>query len=278
MRPRLLAFDLDGTLMNSKNELTLRTQEALRKAHAAGVLIVPATGRLYASMPKPLLEMPFIRYAITLNGAQVYDVQADKAVSRAEIPLATALQVLEYLDQYPVFYDCYAGSQGWVTRYMRDHATDYIVGAHPLHMVRDFRTPVDELKAFLRQRGESVQKLQMFTKDDALRERVMADLAVRFPTLSISSSLSCNIEINDRRANKGEALAKLADYLGLPLADVMALGDGRNDLSLLQTAGLGVAMANAHPDVLAVSDAQTASCDEDGAALAIERWCLADEA
>lgn len=278
MRPKLLAFDLDGTLMNSKNELTLRTQEALQKAHAAGVLIVPATGRLYASMPAPLLQMPFIRYAITLNGAQVCDVQADAVISRAEVPLATALQVLEYLDQYPVYYDCYAGSRGWVTQSMRDHATDYIVGAHPLHMVRDFRTPVDELKAFLRQRGESVQKLQMYTKDDALRERVMADLAVRFPTLSISASLSCNIEINDRHANKGEALEKLAAHLRLPLADVMALGDGRNDLRLLQTAGLGVAMANAHPDVLAVADAQTASCDEDGAALAIERWCLAQEA
>lgn len=275
---KLLALDLDGTLLNSKKELTPRTRDALYAAAEAGVEIVPTTGRFFTGMPEVIQKLPFLHYAITINGAQVYDIRRQKAVSTAEIPLETALRVLEYLDGFPVIYDCYQDSWGWMTRAMQENAAAFVPFDYALRMVRALRTPVDELKAYLRERNRGVQKLQLFTPDDALRRQLFKDLTARFGTLNVSTSMPCNIEINDAHANKGEAIASLAAYLGLPMAATMAIGDGLNDRSMIQMTGLGVAMANACPEILALADEVTASCDEDGAALAIERHCVPERA
>ena len=275
---KLLALDLDGTLLNSKKELTPRTRDALYAAAEAGVEIVPTTGRFFIGMPEVIQKLPFLHYAITINGAQVYDIRRQKAVSTAEIPLEAALRVLEYLDGFPVIYDCYQDSWGWMTRAMQENAAAFVPFDYALRMVRALRTPVDELKAYLRERNRGVQKLQLFTPDDALRRQLFKDLTARFGTLNVSTSMPCNIEINDAHANKGEAIASLAVYLGLPMAATMAIGDGLNDRSMIQMTGLGVAMANACPEILALADEVTASCDEDGAALAIERHCVPERA
>ena len=239
---KLLALDLDGTLLNSQKELTPRTCDALYTAAEAGVEIVPTTGRFFTGMPEVVQKLPFLHYAITINGAQVYDIREKKAVSTAEIPLETALRVLEYLDGFPVIYDCYQDNWGWMTRSMQENAAAFVPIDHSLRMVRSLRTPVDELKAYLREQNRSVQKLQLFTPDDALRGRLLTDLAERFPCLSVSTSMPCNIEINDAHANKGEAIASLTAYLGLPMAATMAIGDGLNDRSMIRMAGVGVAL------------------------------------
>ena len=271
---KLLALDLDGTLLNAQKELTPRTRDALYAAAEAGVEVVPTTGRFFTGMPEVIQKLPFLHYAITINGAQVYDIRENKAVSTAEIPLETALRVLDYLDGFPVIYDCYQDNWGWMTRSMQENAAAFVPLAPALRMVRELRTPVDELKAYLREQNRSVQKLQLFTPDDALRLGLLKDLAERFPSLSVSTSMPCNIELNDTHANKGEAIASLAAYLGLPMEATMAIGDGLNDRSMIRMAGVGVAMANAAPEILAIADETTASCDEDGAALAIERHCV----
>lgn len=274
---RILALDLDGTLLNSNKELTPRTRQALFDAHDAGVEIVPTTGRFFGGMPEAVRTLPFLHYAITINGAQVYDIRRDRAVSTAEIPMEKAVRIMEYLDGFPVIYDCYQDNWGLMTRAMQESAAAFIPNPHALRMVRELRAPVDELKAALRERGRSVQKIQFFTPDDALRLRLYGDLQTRFDALSVSSSLSCNVEINDVHANKGEAIAALAQYLDVPMAAAMALGDGLNDRSMIEMAGLGVAMANAAPEILALAGAVTDSCDEEGAAKAIERFCLGKE-
>ena len=165
-----------------------------------------------------------------------------------------------------------------MTRAMQENAAAFVPFDYALRMVRALRTPVDELKAYLRERNRGVQKLQLFTPDDALRGQLFKDLTARFGTLNVSTSMPCNIEINDAHANKGEAIASLAAYLGLPMAATMTIGDGLNDRSMIQMTGLGVAMANACPEILALADEVTASCDEDGAALAIERHCVPERA
>ena len=191
------------------------------------------------------------------------------AVSTAEIPLETALRVLEYLDGFPVIYDCYQDNWGWMTRSMQETAAAFIPFEHALRMVRELRTPVDELKSYLRARGEAVQKLQLFVKDPSCRPAVMAELERRFPGIAASTSLANNIELNDAAANKGDAVRALASHLGLSMAQTISFGDGSNDLSMIRACGLGVAMANACPAVLAAADRVTASCDEDGVAAVI---------
>lgn len=263
---KLVALDLDGTLLDSGKQLSAKNAAALRRAAENGAQIVPTTGRFFDGMPPVVRELPYLRYAITINGAQVLDVRSGETLYRAEIPLPRALEILEYLDTLPVIYDCYCGSWGWITRAMQEAAPAFIANEHSLRMVQQLRTPVDELKAYLRARGDDVQKIQLFLKDVSQRPAVMAELERRFPGTVASTSLPNNIEINAAAANKGDAVRALAAHLGIPIEKTISFGDGSNDLSMIRACGLGVAMANACPAVLAAADRVTTSCDESGVA------------
>jgi len=133
---------------------------------------------------------------------------------------------------------------------------------------------VPELKAFLAERKEDVQKSQIFTMDAALRRQVLEEVPRRFPDLIATSALAHNVEVNEVRANKGAAVLALARHLGLGAEHVMAFGDGLNDISMLEAAGTGVVMANGFDEVKACADYITDDCDHDGVAAAIEKFCL----
>ena len=273
-RIKLIALDLDGTLLNSRKELTPACRDALDRAAAAGIEIVPTTGRFFDGMPEVIRSLPYLRYAITINGAQVYDIRRDTVVYRAELPAGQAVDILRALDPFSLIYDCYQDNWGWMSRDMWEHCGDFVPDEHYYKMVHDLRTPVDDLKQFLAERGRGVQKLQLFTWDMPLRERLLRELEGQFEGIAVSTSVQNNIEINHADANKGAALLRLAEYLGIDQSETAAFGDGLNDLSMIKAAGAGVAMENAHPDIKACANFLTDSCDADGVAVGIDRYCL----
>ena len=268
---RLIAFDLDGTLLNSDKVLTPRNKAALERAAEKGILIVPTTGRLFKGMPAEIRQFPFLRYAITINGAAVFDTETGDNIYRAEIPLENALEIMTYLDQFPIVYDCYKDNTGWMTQSMWDQAEVFAPNAYYVHSIRTNRKPVPELKEFLRQQGGSVQKIQLFSTDPELRTALLRELPRRFSHLAVSSSVSRNVEINHEDANKGSALMALASRLGLDRSRVIAFGDGLNDISMIREAGIGVAMQNAVEEVRAAADLITGSCEESGVAMVLEQ-------
>ena len=271
---KLIALDLDGTLLNSDKQLTQQNAQALARAAARGIEIVPTTGRFFSGMPEVIRSLPYLHYAITINGAAVYDVRCDEDIARAEIPLPLAVEIMRYLDTLPVIYDCYMNNWGWMTRAMQLRADAFAPDEHYLRMIHNLRTPVDDLKSYLLETGRDVQKIQLFLTDPALRLTLLRQLGGQFEGLCVSSSVPNNIEINSTDANKGEALRKLAAHLGLDISQTMAFGDGLNDLSMLRAAGVGVAMENACPEAKQAADYLTGSCDESGVAAAIKRFCL----
>jgi hypothetical protein len=277
---RIVALDLDGTLLDSSKTLSAANLAALESAAEKGVLVVPTTGRFFGMMPERVRELPFVRYAITVNGAQVYDRAADAALVREELPLETALGIMRMLDRYDVIYDCYRGNWGWMAESFKAKAAGYATDAHYLKMIAGFRKGVPELKAHLEataQEGD-VQKIMLFTRldgDAATAKEIAGEVAAAFPDVKVTSSTWNNLEINAATAHKGMALRRLAEALGLTLENCMAFGDGMNDLTMIEAAGVGVAMANACPAVLAAADHVTLSNDEDGVAAALRHFSLA---
>ena len=280
---RIIALDLDGTLLDSEKRLSETNRAALERAAAKGVLIVPTTGRFFGMMPSAVRDLPFVRYAITINGAQVYDRETDTAIVREEIPLDTALAIMETLDRYDVIYDCYRQNWGWMTAALQDKAADYATNEHYLKMVREFRRPVPELKAHLRETAADgdVQKIMLFASNSqasGLSSQVLAaissEIAARFPEIKVTSSTWNNIELNIASAHKGNALKRFAEHLGFTLDNCMAFGDGMNDFTMVEAAGLGVAMANAEPEVKRIAKWIAPSNDEDGVAAGIAKWVL----
>ena len=266
---RLIAFDLDGTLLDNKKAFSPGALEALRAAGEAGIMLVPATGRIPAGLPEALRGLPGLRWGILINGALLYDFERELVVGREELSVKTSLRVIDALEEQGVLYDCYQNNWGYIDRAFYERAADYVDDPGILDLLVRLRTPVDSLRAFLVQKGEPVQKLQIHTKDAALRERLLRTLPERFPELSISSSVPTNIEINSGEANKGAALLRLCRLLDIAPEETVAFGDGTNDLALLRAAGLGVAMANAAPELRAVADRITVSNEEGGVARVI---------
>ena len=273
---RLIALDLDGTLLNTEKRLSDRSCEALTRAAAAGIEIVPTTGRFFDGIPEAVRTLPFLRYAITINGAAVFDVRRGENLTKAELPLERALEIMEAVEGLPVLVDCYQDNAGWMSRSMWERVEDFVDLPYARRLVRETRRPIPDLTAMLRARGRGVQKLQLIVKDPDLRTRLLRELPERYPHLSVTSSWANNVEINDADAHKGRALQSLAERLGLRPDQTVAFGDGLNDVTMLRAAGLGVAMANACPEALAAADAVTADCDHDGVAAAIEKYVLED--
>ena len=276
---KIIALDLDGTLLDSQKRLSEANRAALARAAEKSVLIVPTTGRFFGMMPPAVRDLPFVRYAITINGAQVYDRETDMALVRDEIPLEMALGVMELLDRYDVIYDCYRNNWGWMTAALQAKAADYATNEHYLKMVREFRKPVPELKAHLKATANDgdVQKIMLFapnSQDSSLSSKVLAaissEIAAKFPEIKVTASTWNNIELNIKTAHKGNALKRFAEHLGFTLAECAAFGDGMNDLTMVEAAGFGVAMANAEPAVKAAAKLVTKSNDEDGVAVALE--------
>ena len=270
---KILALDLDGTLLDSDKKLTTGNRAALERAARAGIHIVPTTGRFYGGMPECIRELPFIRYVITINGAQVADLQTGQVLYRAEIPVDRAVELMRFLDDRPLVYDCYMDNDAFMTAWMKERAEEIVTNPHYRAMIRDLRKPVPELKQFLLERGQAVQKVQFFTNPQ-LRLELMEQLPRVFADMVVSSSVPENVEVNQLHANKGEALLALAKQLGVEREQTMAIGDGLNDLSMIREAGIGVAMANACPELRELADAVTLPCDEDGVSHAINTLCF----
>jgi Cof subfamily protein (haloacid dehalogenase superfamily) len=277
---KIIALDLDGTLLDSQKRLSEANRAALEEAAAKGVHIVPTTGRFFGMMPQAVRDLPFVRYAITINGAQVYDRETDTAIVREEIPLDMALDIIRLLEGYDVIYDCYRSNWGWMTESLQAKAEDYATDAHYLKMVREFRNPVPELKEYLESTAVEgdVQKVMLFARNtpgsESVTKAITEAVTARFPSIKVTSSTWNNLELNIATAHKGNSLKRFAEHLGYTLDNCMALGDGTNDLSMIEAAGLGVAMSNAHPLVLAAADHVTVSNDEDGVAKAIRDFVL----
>ena len=254
---KLIAFDLDGTLLDNDKRLPPENLAALRAAYDAGILLVPATGRILKALPQELLDLSLFRYFIFANGAEVYDLQEQRALHRARIEPALAVRLCEYMDTLPVLYDCYRGERGYMTAWMYEAAPDFFeTEPHILKLVRSLRLPVPELKADILERNIPLEKLQMYFRPEHMDERArqLKEVPLRFPELMASSSLSNNIEVNSAAAGKGNALLRLCELLGIGGAETVAFGDGLNDADMLCAAGRGCAMENAVPPVKESAD------------------------
>lgn len=271
---QMILLDLDGTLLTSGKDLSPGNRAALERAAARGVHIVPSTGRFYSGMPQVVRELPFVRYVVSINGALIYDAAEDKALRRADIPPEDADRLFQRMEQLPVLYDCFIDGCGCMDRWHYERVGEFVEDPAVRRLIQDLRRPVDDLRGYVRRTGTPVQKTQMFFRTTEARDREMERFIRDFPDMSVTSSVSFNIEINAKAASKGEGLRFLCRRLGIDPRDTMACGDGSNDVSMLQAAGVGVAMANADERLLAAADYVTDTNDNDGVAKAVERFCL----
>lgn len=270
---KLIALDLDGTLLNSEKRLSQRNAEALRECIRRGVEIVPCTGRIWKGIPDFIREFPGVRYAITVNGAAIVDIQKKTEIDQRKFDADQAIEILEMAKQFDTMYDAYIDGQGYGEKRFMDHMDRYGISPILQNMIYETRMMVPDVVEKVRQERQAVEKINYFFSNLEERARAREALMKRNDAV-ISSSFAFNLEINAVGATKGEGILRLASQLGIEPEATMGFGDGENDLSMMQEAGLGVAMGNAEESVKQAADYVTANNDEDGVALAIERFVL----
>lgn len=274
---KLVAVDMDGTLLNSEKHCSKRTIEALKKAQDQGVIILPATGRAINGLPQELKDLG-VRYGIFCNGATCYDRQEEKVLVANHFSVDEVITLLQLCEKYDATHDIYAGGKGYCEKRYLDHIEEYVTEKPIQKLVKNTREAIDgSLTDFIIQNNISVEKINMFFKDLEEREVARKELAQTGMAEPVSS-LTNNLETGRAGCSKGVALEQLIPVLGLTREEVMACGDANNDLTMLKAAGFAVAMGNATEQVKESADYITDTNDEDGVAKAIEKFVLKGEA
>ena len=260
MLPPVVASDLDGTIVRSDGTISARTNEALALVEAAGATVVLVTGRPPRWMG-PIAERTGHRgLAICANGALVYDLHRECVVESHPLDVETAREVVAILRKaVPGVAFAVEALDGWF-----GHEPDY----HPRWPTN--QATVDRVDALL---TVPLAKLLARTEQAgtaSLLDRAAAAVPGDLATLT-SSSHEQLLEVSAPGISKATTLAELVGRHGHAGPDVVAFGDMPNDIPMLVWAGHAVAVANAHPAVLAVADEVTASHDEDGVAVVVER-------
>lgn len=270
---KIVALDLDGTLLDDQKRLSQRNENALRRCLAQGIHIVPTTGRTWDGIPEEIRTLPGLRYTITTNGAVVEDVVEHKIIRERKLTNEQTLRLTALGDSFQAMYDAYIEGRGITELRFIEHLEDYGISLEIQELVKKTRDVVPDIYEHVRASGKTSEKVNYFFKDLQMREKARQTLA-EYKDIVVSSSIYNNLEINASGATKGNAIWSLADYLGVDRLQTLACGDGENDITMIRQAGIGVAMENASKELKQLADHVTLTNNKDGVAEAIERFVL----
>ena len=268
---KMIAADLDGTLLRDDKKLDSRTIEVISKVIDNGVIFVIATGRPFNGIPEELLNIKGIRYAITSNGARVVDIATKKTIIRKPLPREKGIKALEIGAKYDTLMEIYYDGQGYADKDKMRNVENYHKNPNMWNYFRATRKQVDSVMDMALNCENDMDKMQILFPN--LEDRQKAWVEVRkIKDINAVDSIGYNIEINSKEAHKGAVLKELADMLSIDISEVMAFGDGDNDASMIKEAGFGVAMGNSGEMALNAADYVTESNNDNGVANAIEKF------
>lgn len=275
MTIKLIATDLDGTFVDDQKQLLDENIQAFSECAEKGIFIVPATGRTIIGIPEEIKNLSGVRYAITVNGASVVDLKTGEIISSCLLNAETAVRIMELArdSEDDIMYDAYVEGIGYTRQEFWDNLSCYVPDKGIHDLVRKTRKPVPDNIEYIRSNCSQVDKVNLFFVTQEARTR-MREVLEKEPGILVSSSLPNNLEINAAGADKGGALLRLAELLGICQEETMAFGDGENDISMISMAGFGVAMGNAEESVKAVADHITVTNNEAGVAAALRKFVL----
>lgn len=281
---KLIATDMDGTLLNAAHEISQENQEAIKFAQEHGITVVIATGRAFYEANTPVAETDLKVPYICLNGAEVRD-EAFNIMSTSHLNHSLVSKITSTLKEKDIYYQVYT-NRGIYTENPQRDLEIYIDIAERAGQKAD----VEKIENSIQKRidngtlkivdnydkiedipGELIMKILAFDSDLGKIDLVGQELA-QSPNLAVSSSSRGNLEITHSDAQKGIALSTIAKQLGIDLKDVMALGDNLNDVSMLERVGYSVAMDNAAPEVKTVAKYVTDSNENSGVGKAIKKF------
>ncbi|AGB42013.1 HAD-superfamily hydrolase, subfamily IIB [Halobacteroides halobius DSM 5150] len=266
MNYKLLAIDLDDTLLGQDLKISNRTQKLIKEARKQGLRVVIATGRMYSSALPYLKQLNLTKETITYNGALVKQVASNKIIDHRPVPKKLARKIVDYVEENNLHLNLYLDDQLYVNK--SGFGADYyerISGVKPTLIKGKLSQCIDQPST----------KLLIVEENLAKVKEVLVALQDRFSDdLNVTASKAHFVEIMNQQASKGRALKKLASDLNIERDQIIAIGDSYNDLDMIEYAGFGVAVDNARDKLKEKADYITSSNDEGGVAEIIEKFIL----
>ena len=274
---KLIALDLDGTLFDSKKQISKENIDAINKATELGIHVVISTGRPFIGIPFEAINNTGIKYAITTNGAAIYDIETGQCISQDPIDQKLSLEAIDFILSKDVHMDAFIEGKAYSP--LKCYATGLRLSVTPemkSYILGETRTRLENLSDFIVENDYRVQKFTLnFANDDngvAIDRKEVYEYLTSKGSFCVVSGGYNNLEFTRAGVDKGVGLKRLAGFLKVPIEQTMAIGDTENDLAIIKAAGIGVAMGNATPELKAQADYVTLSNEESGVAAAIKHF------
>lgn len=280
--PKIIAVDLDGTVFGPDHKtISPRTMQTLKRYIDRGALLIPTTGR--SKVIVPMESFPYVRYLISSNGGCVTDLETAQPLRQTYLPAQLAKQawnmVKDRVNEQHVVMELFVKDQIVVEKKVYDHFLFYmekIPGFHRPYIGNGQAIYTPGFDEYLNEHGDQIEKINFPGKSIAGCQEIREEL--RDTGLFEITSDGLNLEVNRKGCHKGEALLWLAAQLGIRREEIVAFGNGNNDIPMLTSVGYGVAMGNSAPDVKAAAKYTTSGYTEDGIADFLEKmFPLGDE-
>ena len=269
MTYKLLALDMDGTLLTSQKKISSRTLQAVTELSRRGVYVVTSTGRGFAEMSDYRDVLDAMHFGILNSGGLLFDFKNDTPVKVHGLDEKTILQLIDFgLTERAMIH-----MLGVRHSIARDddiqHMENFSMAVYH-DMFNRICVRCDDFKKYVREHPGEVIKVNLYHRNEESRDRNLARMEPL--NLSISFAEAFNLEASPANITKASGLVELCEFLKIDLAESVAIGDAHNDTEIIQTAGLGVAMGNASDEIKRLADFVTLDNDHDGVAAAIEKF------
>lgn len=261
---KLIAIDIDDTLLNDDIIVTENTKAALKRAIESGVTVTLATGRMFSSAQKIARQINLNVPIITYQGALVKTLLDGKVLYEKNVPAAPARELLQYAQQHGLHIQLYVD--------------DVLYAAEENERLQKYATLVNmtySIEPDLTKLIEQPNHKMLMIDEPNVIDHHLSILQQRFGhVLHLTKSKPHYLEVTNPEATKGHALQFMAEHIGCTMEQTIAIGDALNDREMVQVAGLGVAMGNAVEELMNLADYVTLSNNEDGVAHVIEKFVL----
>lgn len=272
---KLIASDMDGTLLDDNKKIHERNINAIKKAIEKGILFVPATGRTNSTVPEDIFKNFDVRYTLSSNGAAVYDRVENKFIYKNCMSNDIVIGLMDYLKEYDIITEVYAGGEGYFQENILDKLDSFEIPPAFKEMYTKLKRPVQDIHEIIKENPNNVEKINIPWLKDNVRPVLMENLKRDWgDKIYITSSLDTNIELCAKTANKGDGLKNLCRIIGIKPEEVIVFGDNFNDAEMLEFAGTAVAMENGAEGIKELADFITISNNNGGVGFGIEKFCF----
>ena len=271
---KLIALDMDGTLLNEHGLLAEESKEALMQAMEQGVHVVIATGRVFSALPQDVVTVPGIQYAITSNGANIIRLKDNETIYSNLIDGSKLDDIMDILEDETIMKEVFYDHQVYAQKSCLEHLEDYGIRTEKSQRYTlTTRQPVEDTLALILENRDKLENINLLFGNEERRQQVWKRLDA-VEGITACSSMPYNLEIGGATTSKAAALDALGEILGVTKEQIMACGDSSNDAAMLRHAGISVAMGNAEDEVKAESLMVTKTNKDHGVAYAIRELVL----